>query len=100
MKVMENTESVRQNMSKVIKDLNPNKVHFPYNISPYVLKKCAETLNMPLDMLFKNKTEEGSEPREYTRANVLPIFDKGNRENKLNYGPLSLIRQSLRYWKT
>lgn len=57
---------------------------------PYVLKECAETSDRPLE-LSKKLVEEGSIPKNLKRANVVLISKKGDRENTLNYRPVSLM---------
>ncbi len=33
---------------------------------------------------------QGRVPKDWKRANITPIFKGGNKENQLNYGPVSL----------
>lgn len=41
-------------------ELDPYKAHKPDGNSLFVLKECADTLDMPLGMLFKNLLGDGS----------------------------------------
>ncbi|KAK8734465.1 hypothetical protein OTU49_005821, partial [Cherax quadricarinatus] len=62
----------------------------PDNISPWVLRKGAEMLCVRLTTVFNTSLETGHLPEKWKTANVVPIFRKGNRNEALNYRPVSL----------
>lgn len=41
--VLESIETDRNNISKVLKGLDPHKAHCPAEVSPYVLRECGRT---------------------------------------------------------
>ena len=54
------------------------------------LKNCANTLAYPLSLLFKISYNTGSLPKEWNIANVVPIHEKGSKDDIKNYRPISL----------
>lgn len=59
--------------------------------SPHVLMEFVEASDRPLEMLFKYSMKQRPMIMEWSRANVLPIFTKGDAANALNYWPVSLM---------
>ena len=75
---------------EALKKLDPRKAKGPDKVSPWVLKECAEELSLPIFMIFTNSLEQGKLPDIWKSANITPIFKKGNKNNPLNYRPVSL----------
>ena len=80
-------ESELRNM---MKKLDVTKAMGPDEISGWVLKNCADQLSAPLYTIIKQSLEEGELPEEWKRANIIPIFKGGDKEEPLNYRPVSL----------
>lgn len=70
LETMESIASVRKDVRKKLKDVDSFKVHGFDEVSPYILKKYAETLDRPHEMFMK-VLEEGLVFREWKRANVV-----------------------------
>ncbi|XP_065645509.1 uncharacterized protein LOC136075982 [Hydra vulgaris] len=70
--------------------LNENKSLGCDNISPYVLKHCAEGLSKPLFLIFKKSIHSVELPELWQSANITPLFKKGDKKDPLNYRPISL----------
>lgn len=79
--VLKSTGISTKDINRILKGLNPTKVHGPKEISPYVLKICADTRNRSLEILFKMLLEKGKVPRQRKRGkhqdemlNGRPVF--------------------------
>ena len=77
-------------IQKLLSNLNPHKACGPDQIKPIVLKTLSQELSPILEVLFQKSLHEGSLPSEWKKANVSPIFKKGDRSCPANYRPISL----------
>ncbi|KFU90974.1 hypothetical protein M959_14491, partial [Chaetura pelagica] len=73
-----------------LSDLDIHKSMGPDGMHPRVLRDLAEVIARPLSITFGKSwgTEEMAE--DWRKANVTPVFKKGNKEDLGNYGPVSL----------
>ena len=79
---------------KTLSTLNEWKAMGPDGIHPAVLKNCSSELAKPLRKIFQDTIEQGRIPTDWKRANVTPIFKKGQRTQASNYRPVSLTSQT------
>ena len=77
---------VRQHLSK----LDASKATGPDGVSPFVLKTCTSLLHRPLTQIFQSSMDTGEVPADWRRANITPIYKKGNKAQPLNHRPVSL----------
>ena len=75
----------------VLKHIDVNKACPPFDISPTVLKYCRTSLAHQLTAIFNESIRSGSVPTQWKKANVVPIFKKGNLSHVSNYRPVSLL---------
>ncbi len=68
-----------------------NKASGPDEISHKMLKETSKTICLPLSIVFNRSIQEASYPNCWKKANVMPLFKKGNRDMPANYRPISLI---------
>ncbi|CAM4601780.1 unnamed protein product [Lepidochelys olivacea] len=59
-------------------------------LHPRVLKELADVIAEPLAIIFENSWRSGEVPDDWKKANVVPIFKKGKKEDPGNDRPVSL----------
>ncbi len=84
-------EVSQEDIMKQLEDLNENKAPGPDGVSNWILKECRSQLVEKIHSLVRISLRQGRVPRDWKRANIVPIYKGGNRENPLNYRPVSLI---------
>ena len=81
----------RYRESVTIKALGPGELH------PRVLNELATELGPIFAHLFQQSIDSGEVPKEWTLANISPLFKKGNISLACNYLPVSLTCSSAVY---
>ena len=64
---------------KRLKGFDPSKAIGSDELHPIVLKELATELGPVLSHLFQQSTDSGEIPKEWSLANISPLFKKGNR---------------------
>ena len=90
-KLLSTGEFSTNDILKIIRNLNPNKPHGHDMISIRMLKICDESICKPLRIIFRSYLESGKFPSEWKKANVVPVFNKNNKQELKNYRPISLL---------
>ena len=75
---------------QAIDKINVNKAPGPDKISPRILKETKHQISKTLAVLFNKSLALGEVPSDWKRANVTPIFKKGDKSQPGNYRPISL----------
>ena len=75
---------------KLLKDLNPSKALGPDELHPRVLKELAKELGPVFAHLFQQSIDTGEIQKEWSLANICPLFKKSDRSLACNYRPVSL----------
>ena len=75
---------------KLLKGLNPYKALGPDELQPRVLKELAAELGPVFAHLFQQSIDTGEIPKEWSLANICPLFKKRDRSLACNYRPVSL----------
>ena len=70
--------------------LNEIKSPGPDELHSRVLKELAEEISEPLAIIFEKSWRTGEVPMDWRKANMVPIFKKGEKEVPNNYRPVSL----------
>ena len=76
---------------ELMKKLDTNKAPGPDGISNWVLKECCNQLVDRIHSMIRLSLLQGKIPKDWKRANIVPIYKGGNKEDPLNYRPVSLL---------
>ena len=60
-------------------------------LSIRMVKICDESLCRPLELIFQSCFENGKFPSEWKKADVVPIYEKNDKQLVKNYRPISLL---------
>ena len=77
-------------IAKLLRELDPGKASGPDGIPNRILKGTANEIAPFMTILFNNALATGTLPKDWTTANVTPIYKKGSRHDPANYRPVSL----------
>ena len=80
----------RQEIRKLLEKLDGRKAMGPDGVNGRLLKECGEQMEEPLWDIINSSLREGKVPKEWKRANIVPIYKSGNKVEPLNYRPVSL----------
>ena len=87
---MDDIVVTKEGVMKLLKGLNPSKALGSDELHPRVLKELATELGPIFAHLFQQSIDSGEIPKEWTLANISPLFKKGDRSLACNYHPVSL----------
>ena len=89
--ILDEVEVQEQDIMKLMEGLEVNKAPGPDGVSNWILKECRDQLVRRIHCLVSLSLSKGEVPRDWKRANIVPIFKGGSKDNPLNYRPVSLI---------
>ena len=84
---MEEIFVIKEGVTKLLKGLNPSKALGPDELHARVLKQLAPELGPIFSHLFQQSIDSGEIPKEWSLANISPVFKKGDRSFACNYLP-------------
>lgn len=61
------------------------------SVPPIFLRSCAESLALPVSILFQRSLSDGIFPNIWKTALIVPIHKRGSRTKIENYRPISII---------
>ena len=79
-----------EGVAKLLRGLNPSKALGPYDLHPRVLKELATEVGPVFAHLFQKSLDTGEIPKEWSLANICPLYKKCDRALACNYRPVSL----------
>ena len=56
-----------------------------------MLKICDKTICEPLECICRECLNTGLFPLEWKKANLVPLYKKGDKQCLINYRPVSLL---------
>ena len=77
-------------VQKLLDNLKIHKAPGPDGITPRILKALAPVIAPSLTRIFQKSYETGEVPDDWLGANVVPVFNKGQRTDPGIYRPISL----------
>ena len=72
---------ITHGIENLLGNLDPSKAMGPDKISPYTLKYCAAEISPILQLIFTQSLNTGQLPSDWLKANICPVFKKGNISN-------------------
>ena len=79
-----------EGIEKLLHDLKPNKVSGPDCVPARFLKETATEFAPALGAFFTQSLNKSTLPKDWTQANITPVYKKGSRYHPENYRPVSL----------
>ena len=80
----------KQDVGRLLENLDVRKAMGPDGVSGWTLKECKEQLVQPIWEVITSSIKEERVPKEWKRANIVPIYKGGKKTDPLNYSPVSL----------
>ena len=80
----------KQDVGRLLENLDVRKGMGPDGVSGWTLKECKEQLIQPIWKVITSSIKEGRVPKEWKRANIVPIYKGGKKTDPLNDRPVSL----------
>ena len=87
---LENIKVEVKGVENLLSKIQPHKAQGPDRIPNFVLKECSSSLAPGVTIIFQESLDSGVLPKDWTDANVSPIYKKGDRQTPENYRPVSL----------
>ena len=74
----------------LLQNLKVHKASGPDTILPRLLNSLASVIMPAITRIFQTSLDEGTVPKDWRKANIVPIFKKGDKSKQANYRPVSL----------
>ena len=80
----------KEGVTKLLEGLNTSKALGPDELHPRVLKQLVTELSTVIAYLLQQSINKSEIPKEWSLANICPLFKKGDRSLACNYRLVSL----------
>ena len=88
---LKNCTFSKDDIHSILNATKENKSHGWDEISAKMIIICGESIVEPLFIILNNCMSKGIFPKNWKKANVVPIHKKNAKNNILNYRPISLL---------
>ena len=88
--IAEDITITEKGILKMLQRLKPHKAAGPDNITARILKELSSSLAPLLQIIFQRSYDTSTVPSDWKKANVVPIYKKGQKSDPANYRPISL----------
>lgn len=89
--VVSNLQTTISEVERMLKNLDKDKGAGSDGLPSVFWYHCAETLAVPLTILFNRSLSEGVFPQKWKTAHIVPIHKKGSRSDITNYRGISIL---------
>ena len=77
-------------IAKLLSNLNVSKAAGPDSLRPMVLKELGQVIEPAISIIFQVSLDSGTAPSDWKKAQVCPLFKKGDKTDLANYRRISL----------
>lgn len=81
----------RQDVFAKLVSIDTSKGAGPDRLSPFFINRCAESIALPVSILFNRSLSEGIFPNKWKTAAITPIHKSGNVNDVENYRAISIL---------
>ena len=81
----------KNDITSIIKSLNPTKAHGFDNISIRMIKLCEDSITLPLSLIFKSLLSQGVFPETWKTGNIILVHKKEAEYLVKNNRSISLL---------
>ena len=82
-----------------LSNLKHNQSPGPDSVPAVILRKCAQSLAIPFELLFNRSLEVGYFPDCWKTSHVIPIHKNGDRSLVDNYRPISILSATPKFFE-
>ena len=80
----------KNGLLKLLKNLRRGKAARPNRLKPLLLRELREEIAPIIKIIFDRSLQTGELPADWVKANVMPVFKKGDKSLASNYRTISL----------